>query len=37
MAWLPVIVDELLLITVRPPFHAEIPARQSRDILLSRL
>lgn len=37
MAWLPIIVDELLLITIRPPFHAEILARQSYDILLSRL
>ena len=37
MAWLPIIVDELLSITVRPPFHAEVFARQSYDILLSRL
>ncbi len=37
MTWLPIIVDELLSITIRPPFHAEILARQSDDILLSRL
>ena len=37
MAWILITVNELLSITIRPRFHAEILARQSDQILLSRL